>query len=107
VQNVEVSFVREMLRRSVGIHGCNLGTEQAKAKRISFELTVTSWSSVIPSKVACQAVALCEGLEESLDYFEMSKEHERCLDFARHDNHLFFAVEVIRFPALDNDAVSR
>jgi hypothetical protein len=25
--------------------------------------------SVIPSKVACQAVALCEGLEESLDIF--------------------------------------
>src|SRR6266480_4477248 len=31
----------------------------------------------------------------------------RCLDFARHDNRSFFAVEVIRFPTLDNDAVSR
>src|SRR6266496_3603993 len=36
VQNVEVCFVREILRRFIGIHDCNLDTEQATGKRISF-----------------------------------------------------------------------
>ncbi len=33
------------------------------------ELALLCLTFVIPSKVACQAVALCEGLEESLDIF--------------------------------------
>jgi len=33
------------------------------------ELALLCLTFVIPSEVACQAVALCEGLEESLDIF--------------------------------------
>jgi len=34
------------------------------------ELALLCLAFVIPREVACQAVALCEGLEESLDIFE-------------------------------------
>src|SRR5436305_12317 len=39
---------------------------------------------VIPSEVACRAVALCEGWEESLT-ISLLKGKWRCLGFARHD----------------------
>jgi hypothetical protein len=96
MQNVKVSLVRKILRRFIGIHRCNLDTEQATGKRISFGLIVASSSSVIPSEV-----------EESLDYSWVSKHIEICLDSARRDNRSFFAVEIIRFVTLDNDTIPR
>jgi hypothetical protein len=39
--------------------------------------------------------------------FGRQSQSERCLDFARHDNQSFFAVEIIGFLAFDNDTIGR
>ena len=93
VQNVQVSFVRKIL---LGVHDWNLDTEQATGNRVSFGASVAYPSSVIPSEV-----------EESLDLSLRARVSRDVLDLARHDNRSFFAVEVIRSPTLDNNAVSR
>jgi hypothetical protein len=52
--------------------------------------------SVIPSEIACEAVALCEGLEESL----ILSERRKILDFARRDKMNHFRSATIKFASL-------
>ena len=56
VQNVQVSFVRKILRELIEVHDWNLDAEQATGNRVSSGRSVAYPSSVIPSEV-----------EESLD----------------------------------------
>jgi hypothetical protein len=95
-QKVQVRFVRKSLRGLIGVHDWNLDTEQVTGNSVSFGVRRR-----IP--VVCHSQR-----SRGISGFIFARQSiERCLDFARHHNRSFFAVEVIRFPAFDNDAVSR
>ena len=87
-------FLREILRRFIGIHDCNLDTEQATGKRIAFGPPTAS-----PRLLSFREV------EESLDFSLHAGESRDVSTSPDMTIGLLFPVEIIRFFALHDDAI--
>jgi hypothetical protein len=93
VEDVEVSLVRKILRRFVGIHRGSLYDSGRQEQRMSFGL--------------CGIRSLCHPeVEGSVDHSDVEP-IQRCLDFARHDSRSFFAIEIVGFVPLYHDPIRR